>query len=158
MIDLAIHPAIAASIRSPARWVLVSPQRTDRPWQGQMETPASHLLPPYDAACYLCPGNPRAGGVSNPAYTSTFVFENDFPGLRPDTPAMHVATNPLMSAETEQGVCRVICFSPRHDLSIARMEIPAIETIVETWTGQYRELAAKPFINHVQIFEKIVVK
>src|ERR1700733_5987598 len=99
------------------RWVLVSPQRTDRPWQGQVETPAPHQVPSYDPACYLCPGNARAGRAINPSYSSTFVFENDFPALRPDIPPMRIETNPLLRAETEQGVCRVVCYSPRHDLS-----------------------------------------
>jgi UDPglucose--hexose-1-phosphate uridylyltransferase len=134
-------------------WVLVSPQRTDRPWQGQMEDVTQEHQPEYDPACYLCPGNSRAGGVRNPPYTSTFVFENDFAALRPDTPPGKLDQGGLLVAEAEQGVCRVVCFSPRHDLTIARMEVAGLRQVVDTWTDQYVELGSLPFINWVQIFE-----
>jgi UDPglucose--hexose-1-phosphate uridylyltransferase len=134
-------------------WVLVSPQRTDRPWQGQMEDVTQEHQPEYDPACYLCPGNSRAGGVRNPPYTSTFVFENDFAALRPDTPPGKLDQGGLLVAEAEQGVCRVVCFSPRHDLTIARMEVAGLRQVIDTWTDQYVELGSLPFINWVQIFE-----
>src|SRR5690242_16351824 len=88
-------------------WVLVSPHRTKRPWQGQVDKTSPEARPQYDAECYLCPGNDRAGGVRNPQYTSTFVFENDFPALMPDTPAEQVREGDLLIAEAERGVCRV---------------------------------------------------
>jgi UDPglucose--hexose-1-phosphate uridylyltransferase len=139
-------------------WVLVSPQRTERPWQGQVEAAAPADRPAYDPACYLCPGNTRAGGVRNPDYAETFIFENDYAALRPDTPEQHgqeaVGGRPaLIEAGSERGICRVVCFSPRHDLTLAGMDLPAIRRVVDTWTAQYTELAALPWVRHVQIFE-----
>lgn len=134
-------------------WVLVSPQRTDRPWQGQVEDTAPAQTPQYDPNCYLCPGNARAGGVRNPPYTSTFVFDNDFAALKPDTPPGRFEKDGLLIAETEPGVCRVVCFSPRHDLTIAGMELPDLRRVVHVWTEQFRELGAMPQIQYVQIFE-----
>ena len=136
-------------------WVLVSPHRAGRPWQGQVETIAAKHEPEYDPTCYLCPGNPRVGGVLNPRYTGTFVFENDFaalkPGVRDDR--LDLENRGLLVAEGEPGLCRVICFSPRHDLTLATMPPKEIETVVRTWTTQFQELAQMPEINHVQIFE-----
>src|SRR6266851_2207013 len=101
-------------------WVLVSPQRTERPWQGQVEKTSQEELPRYDPNCYLCPGNVRANGERNPQYKSTFVFENDFAALRPDAP-FEKSEHRLLIAEGEPGTCRVVCFSPRHDLTISLM-------------------------------------
>src|SRR5215467_14474767 len=134
-------------------WVLVSPHRTDRPWQGQVEPPAAPKQPEYDPECYLCPGNARAGGVRNPPYTSTFVFENDFAALKPGTPPDRSDRNGLLIAEGEPGICRVACFSPKHNLTIANMEVADLRTVVDMWAAQYQELGALPFINYVQIFE-----
>jgi UDPglucose--hexose-1-phosphate uridylyltransferase len=134
-------------------WVLVSPQRTDRPWQGQTEEVARAVQPEFDPECYLCPGNARAGGARNPAYTSTFVFDNDFAALRPDTPSSEIDEGDLLVAEAEPGICRVVCFSPRHDLTVAGMDVGGIRQVIDTWTTQYRELGDLPFINWVQIFE-----
>ncbi len=139
-------------------WLLVSPQRTARPWQGQVETPPPETRPAYDPTCYLCPGNERAGGARNPDYTGTFVFENDFAALRPTTPPLDLARGmdgkpPLLHAESERGICRVVCFSPRHDLTLAGMDLPGIERVLATWTAQYTELGSLPWVRHVQIFE-----
>lgn len=134
-------------------WILVSPHRTERPWQGQVEETQRVEQPAFDPDCYLCPGNARAGGVRNPEYTETFVFDNDYAALRPDTPGGGVHEGELIVAESERGICRVVCFSPRHDLTIARMSVAEIRQVVETWVGQYQELGALPFINWVQIFE-----
>ncbi len=133
-------------------WVLVSPHRTERPWQGQVEKLAVPATVEYDPKCYLCPGNSRAGGHRNPPYTGTFVFENDFAALRPGTPAGEFQDG-LLRARAEPGVCRVVCFSPRHDLTVARMETVDIRRVVDTWAEQYLQLAASPNIGHVQIFE-----
>src|ERR1035441_8926025 len=136
-------------------WVLVSPHRTQRPWQGQTEREPEERELRYDPHCYLCPGNERAGGARNPQYDSTFVFDNDFAALRPDVPKVDVSNDgkSLLIAEAEPGVCRVVCFSPRHDMTVARMEVAEICKVVDLWTEQYRELGAMPEINHVQIFE-----
>jgi UDPglucose--hexose-1-phosphate uridylyltransferase len=134
-------------------WVLVSPHRTQRPWQGQVERLPAETQPPYDPACYLCPGNARAGGVRNPQYASTFVFDNDFAALKPDTPAGELREDDLLVARTESGICRVVCFSPRHDLTLARMDPASIRPVIDTWTAQYLELGSRPSINYVQIFE-----
>ena len=134
-------------------WVVVSPHRTQRPWQGQVEQPTPDDRPTYDPTCYLCPGNNRAGGVHNPDYTSTYVFTNDFPSLLPDVPPQTLDEGGLLYAQTERGTSRVVCFSPRHDLTLARMDQAAVRTVVDAWAAQYDELAAWPFVHHVQIFE-----
>jgi UDPglucose--hexose-1-phosphate uridylyltransferase len=109
--------------------------------------------PEYDPECYLCPGNARAGGVRNPPYTSTFVFDNDFAALKPATPSDRFDRDGLLIAEGESGVCRVVCFSPKHNLTIANMDLPDLRKVVDVWVEQYSELGALPWINHVQIFE-----
>jgi UDPglucose--hexose-1-phosphate uridylyltransferase len=103
------------------KWVLVSPHRTERPWQGKVEKASSEQQVAYDATCYVCPGNERAGGARNPYYSTTFVFDNDYPALLPNAPEVAVDEGDLIVARTERGICRVVCFSPRHDLTIARM-------------------------------------
>ena len=134
-------------------WVLVSPQRTERPWQGQVDQkePGDQLQ--YDPDCYLCPGNARAGGARNPLYTGTFSFDNDFAALRPDIPEGKRQEDNLIVAESERGLCRVVCFSPRHDLTLAGMSVEEIRQVIDTWVSQVRELGEIPFINWVQIFE-----
>lgn len=134
-------------------WVLVSPQRNQRPWQGQVERVPHAQRPRYDPQCYLCPDNARAGGHRNPQYTSTFVFDNDYAALRPDIPRVHCNQKNLILADSEQGICRVVCFSPRHDLTISNMELGDLVEVVEVWRGQYRELGALDWVRYVQIFE-----
>ena len=134
-------------------WVLVSPHRTKRPWQGQVEKPPLDQRPEYDPGCYLCPGNDRAGGLKNPDYDGTFVFQNDFSALLPDAPEGRTDEHGLLVSESEAGLCRVVCFSPRHDLTLAEMEAADIRKVVDLWTEQYEELGALDYINHVQIFE-----
>ena len=136
-------------------WVLVSPHRTQRPWQGAVEAVPAADRPQYDPSCYLCPGNRRAGGMRNPQYVSTFVFENDFAALKKDAPRsrLDVQDKGLLVAEGEPGICRVMCFSPRHDLTLSSMSLQEIEEVVRTWTSQFTELASVPGISHVQIFE-----
>jgi UDPglucose--hexose-1-phosphate uridylyltransferase len=136
-------------------WVLVSPHRAGRPWQGQLEKVTAKREPEYDPTCYLCPGNPRVGGVLNPRYTGIFVFDNDFaalkPGVRDDR--LDIENRGLLVAQGEPGLCRVICFLPRHDLTLATMTPKDIENVIHTWTTQFQDLAQMPQINHVQIFE-----
>jgi len=134
-------------------WVLVSPHRTKRPWQGQVEKPAIEERPQFDPGCYLCPGNERAGGVKNPDYGGTFVFQNDFSALMPDAPAGRTVAHELLLAQSESGLCRVICFSPRHDLTLPEMDVADIRKVVDLWSDQYEELGAMKDIGHVQIFE-----
>jgi UDPglucose--hexose-1-phosphate uridylyltransferase len=136
-------------------WVLVSPQRTERPWHGEVEATASPAALEYDPACYLCPGNQRAGGVRNPKYESTFVFTNDFAALKPEVRELSQdeSGTGLTLAESEAGTCKVVCFSPRHDLTLACMPVADISKVVDVWTEQYRELGASPAIRYVQIFE-----
>lgn len=136
-------------------WVLVSPHRTQRPWQGQTEEKAAAAALTYDPQCYLCPGNTRAGGAHTPAYDSTYVFENDYAALKPDVApaAMDEGEAGLLRAETERGVCRVICFDPRHDLTLATMEVAAIRRVVDVWAEQIAELGGRDDIRYVQVFE-----
>ena len=134
-------------------WVLVSPHRTERPWQGKVHEAPQEAQPAYDPNCYLCPGNARAAGVRNPAYKSTLVFDNDFPALLPSAPDSHLDLNGLIVAHAERGICRVVCFDPRHDLTIASMGLEQIRRVVDVWVEQYNELGSIPWINHVQIFE-----
>jgi UDPglucose--hexose-1-phosphate uridylyltransferase len=136
-------------------WILVSPNRTERPWQGQVEKPAQSSSPAYDPACYLCPGNSRAGGVHNPQYAATFVFDNDFAALQPGLPNLKIdeGDKHLLIATAESGICRVVCFSPRHDLTLGQMGVVEIGGVIEVWARQYRSLGDLPFISHVQIFE-----
>ncbi len=136
-------------------WVLVSPHRAKRPWLGQVEKAPPENLPAYDPGCYLCPGNARAGGVKNLAYTGTFVFDNDFAALLPAPQPEPFASqrDSLFVAEAEQGLCRVICFSPRHDLSLPELSQTEVEEVIRTWTEQTRDLGKHDFINYVQVFE-----
>ena len=134
-------------------WVLVSPHRTQRPWQGQTEPPARPAATTYDPDCYLCPGNRRAHGEVNPDYRHTFVFDNDFAALRADSGGAAVDQGGLIVAQPESGVCRVICFSPRHDLTLARMAVEDIELVVREWAEQTRALGAIDSVDSVQIFE-----
>jgi UDPglucose--hexose-1-phosphate uridylyltransferase len=134
-------------------WVLVSPHRTKRPWLGKVEKPAATNVPAYDPACYLCPGNERAGGAWNPKYTQTFVFDNDFAALLPDTLSLEVDEGGLLEARSERGICRVACFSPRHDLTIPRMSLGEIREVIRVWTEEFQQLAKMDWVRHVQIFE-----
>ena len=135
------------------KWVLVSPGRTDRPWQGGQETPEREILPAYDPACYLCPGNPRANGEHNPSYKDTFVFTNDFAALRPETSeaTWTGGRESLLRAEGEPGTCRVLCFSPRHDLTLAGMADADIRRVVDAWAEQTAQLGER--WRWVQVFE-----
>lgn len=134
-------------------WVLVSPHRTQRPWLGRREEAAPTRPPPYDPTCYLCPGNARASGACNPRYAGTFVFDNDFAALLPTVDPWHLDQGGLLVAEGARGICRVICFSPRHDAHLATMELEAARGVIDVWAEQSAELAAIPWVQHIQIFE-----
>ena len=134
-------------------WILVSPQRAKRPWQGQNEAISDEKKPEYDETCYLCPGNHRITGGTNPNYESCYVFDNDFPALLKDEVSFYVAQEDLFKINPERGINRVICFSPKHNVTLAEMQIPEIENVVRVWKKQYLELGAISYINHVQIFE-----
>jgi len=134
-------------------WLLVSPQRTERPWQGKVEQPPAAPSITYDTSCYLCPGNQRAGGRQTPRYSETYVFENDFPALLPEAEPLQYEKNGLLVARTDRGLCRVLCFSPRHDLTIPRMNARELRGVVDAWAEQFSSLAQIPWVRHVQIFE-----
>ncbi len=152
MIDLKQHPHRRYNPLT-REWVLVSPHRTQRPWQGQVEKLPPEHKPAYDPTCYLCPGNERAGGVRNPRYETTFVFENDFAALKPSTPIEAFDEAGLLVAQSEPGICRVVCFSPRHDLTVSRMSTPELRIVVDRWVEEFKDLGSRPEINWVQIFE-----
>ena len=134
-------------------WILVSPQRAKRPWQGQNEAISDEKKPEYDETCYLCPGNERITGGTNPNYESCYVFDNDFPALLKDEVSSDVAQEDLFKINPERGINRVICFSPKHNVTLAEMQVPEIENVIRVWKEQYLELGAISYINHVQIFE-----
>jgi UDPglucose--hexose-1-phosphate uridylyltransferase len=158
-------------------WVLVSPQRTERPWQGHLDPPERRTAGAYDPTCYLCPGNARTNGIRNPDYGSTFAFDNDFPALvphvdslgdhgngpddpsRPDDPVGRHSDEPrrsprdLLATNAERGMCRVICFSPRHDLTLARMDVPAIRAVIDTWIDECATVTAPPWVKYALVFE-----
>ena len=150
MIEPILHPHRRYNPLT-GEWVLVSPHRTERPWLGQVEKGPGQGRPAYDPGCYLCPGNTRAGGIHNPPYASTFVFTNDFAALLPDTPSADHPLHPLLQARSIPGTCRVICFSPRHDLTLAEMSQPDIRLVIDAWAGQVSELGER--YRWVQVFE-----
>jgi UDPglucose--hexose-1-phosphate uridylyltransferase len=140
--------------RDPLRgtWVLVSPGRADRPWLGSEERPTVELRPPYDPACYLCPGNVRASGERNPAYDGPFVFTNDFAALRPNTTgAVWEGGDGLLRAEGEPGTCRVVCFSPRHDVGLGDLPAVDVRRVIDTWAAETDSLGRE--WRWVQVFE-----
>jgi UDPglucose--hexose-1-phosphate uridylyltransferase len=142
-------------------WVLVSPHRTDRPWLGERSTPVVKPVPPYDPQCYLCPGNERANGEHNPKYDDVFVFRNDYAALGPPSSSFDCAPQGrsaqddkgLFVAADEAGECRVVCFSPRHDLHLAALSNEAVTGVVDCWAEQYAELATVPYVSAITIFE-----
>ncbi len=135
------------------QWVLVSPQRTQRPWQGEVGAAGLFSAVHYDPACYLCPGNARAGGAHTPVYEHVYVFDNDYPAILPTAPDSMPTPSPLLRAEPEHGRCRVLCFHPDHSLTLARMQRADVERVVEAWAAQDEELSADPSVAYVQIFE-----
>lgn len=141
-------------------WILVSPHRATRPWLGAVEKTAQQQKPAYDPKCFLCPGNTRVTGAVNPPYAGVFVFDNDFPALltgeagdTTSSPVHPLTPSGLLRSEQETGVCRVICFSPRHDLTLAELPAEHIRAVIDTWVAQCEELGARDDISYVQLFE-----
>ena len=151
-LDFSKHPHRRLNLLT-GEWVQVSPHRTQRPWQGQEEDTLGEKKPEYDPSCYLCPGNERAGGKVNPKYNSTFSFVNDFSALLPDSSAESFNHNHLLIAKGERGLCKVICFSPKHNLTLPEMEVSQIRKVVDLWVKEYEEIGSLDYINYVQIFE-----
>ncbi|MBR0573999.1 MULTISPECIES: galactose-1-phosphate uridylyltransferase [Pasteurellaceae] len=133
------------------QWVLVSPHRAKRPWQGQQEKVVEENKPSYDPSCYLCPSNKRITGEQNPAYTQPFVFKNDFSALLEDTPAPQEQQDPLFQSSQAQGESRVVCFSPDHSKTLPLLTVEEITEVIKTWQEQLQELGQK--YQWVQIFE-----
>lgn len=144
------HPHRRRNLLS-GEYVLVSPQRNRRPWQGEREAPPVERLPRYDPACYLCPGNERAGGARNPHYRQTFSFRNDYPALLPEAREAAPACEPLLQPLPLRGECQVLCFSPRHDLSLAQLPLPAIRQVIDVQARLLEQLGRR--WRHVQFFE-----
>ncbi len=152
MLDFAEQPHKRKNLLT-GEYILVSPHRSKRPWQGQVEDLAPDNRPEYDPKCYLCPGNSRADGTQNPPYKDSFVFVNDFSALLEDTPTGQFNEENLLVAESERGICKVISFSPRHDLTLPEMEVDAIKAVVDLWQQEFETLAANEWIKYIQIFE-----
>lgn len=152
MLNFSEHPHRRKNLLT-GEYVLVSPHRSRRPWQGQVEDVVSTERPFYDPACYLCPGNKRADGTQNPEYTDSFVFVNDFSALLADTPNEVYNEEGLLHAESERGICKVIAFSSRHDLTLPEMEVEEIKSVVDIWQREFEILAKHEWIRYIQIFE-----
>jgi len=133
--------------------VLVSPHRSKRPWQGKVEDTAPDNRPAYDPECYLCPGNHRADGSLNPAYEDSFVFTNDFSALLNDTPAGGINEDNLLVAESQKGICKVVSFTPNHNVTLPEMSVEAITKVVDLWQHEFNALKKNEWIKYVQIFE-----
>ncbi len=151
-LNLEEHPHRRYNILT-GEWILVSPHRAKRPWQGKVEDVPVENKPEFDPGCYLCPGNKRAGDVKNPEYSETFVFDNDFSALKPDTSKEELNEDSLLMAKGEPGICRVVCFSPKHNLTLSELSVSEIRNIVDVWTKEYEDLGKRDYINYVQIFE-----
>ena len=152
MFDLKEHSHTRLNVLT-GDWILVSPHRMKRPWQGKVEDLPKDDRPAYDPTCYLCPGNKRADGSINPDYKEPFSFVNDFSALLADTPEGIYNEEELLSAKSESGICKVICFSPRHDLTLPQMGAEDIEKVIRLWQKEIKEIAANPTVKYIQIFE-----
>jgi len=152
MFDLKEHSHTRLNILT-GDWILVSPHRMKRPWQGKIEDLQKDERPAYDPQCYLCPGNKRADGSINPDYQKPFSFVNDYSALLADSPDGMYNEDDLLSAKSESGICKVICFSPLHNVTLPQMTVEAIENLIELWQAEFTLLAANPAIKYIQIFE-----
>jgi UDPglucose--hexose-1-phosphate uridylyltransferase len=136
-----------------SEWVLVSPHRTQRPWLGKVEKVPATSPVTYDPNCYLCPGNKRANGKQTPHYAETYTFDNDYPALLPEAEPLQYEEHEVLVGQAERGICRVLCFSPRHDLTVPRMSLRELRRVIDAWADQFSALAHTPWIRHIQIFE-----
>lgn len=152
MFDSKEHPHTRLNILT-GEQVLVSPHRMKRPWQGKVEAIATAQLPTYDPSCYLCPSNKRSDGTVNPAYTGPYVFTNDFSALLSDTPSGELNEDDLLVSKSESGICRVICFSPDHSLTLPLMQVVDIVKVIQLWKEEFIALSAHSNIKYIQIFE-----
>jgi len=152
MFEIKEHPHTRKNILT-GEWVLVSPNRSKRPWQGKVEPVPNDTRPAYDSQCYLCPGNNRSDGSKNPVYKENFVFTNDFSALLADTPVGVINKSDLLVAKSESGICKVICFSPNHSLTLPLMSEEDIEKVVNLWQEEFTDISNNPGIKYVQIFE-----
>lgn len=134
-------------------WILVSPHRSKRPWQGQTEKAHAFSAIAYDDKCYLCPGNTRNNGEKNPEYKDTFSFINDFSALLPDFSDEEIHERELFIAKPVRGLCKVLCFSPDHNLTLPLMDVSQLEKVVELWKKEYADMSTIEWIRHIQIFE-----
>jgi UDPglucose--hexose-1-phosphate uridylyltransferase len=134
-------------------WVIVAAHRQNRPWSGETVKSADQTFPEYVEDCYLCPDNQRVSGARNPDYSQTFVFDNDHPCVGPDAPAESQSAVGIYRNRPANGIARVVCYSPKHNLSLAELSISEIETLCRVWQTQYAELGSRPEIDHVLIFE-----
>lgn len=134
-------------------WVIIAAHRQHRPWNGETLQPPRSEIPSYVADCYLCPGNTRVSGNKNENYVRTFVFDNDHPCVGHEAPNDLTPTGGLFRSQPARGIARVVCYSPRHNLSLAELEVPEIETLLHVWQEQYLDLSSREGINHVLIFE-----
>jgi UDPglucose--hexose-1-phosphate uridylyltransferase len=150
--DLKEHPHTRLNILT-GDWVLVSPHRMKRPWQGKVEQVPPDNRPSYDPKCYLCPGNTRADGTVNPKYTDSFVFTNDFAALLPESPEGSFEADNLLQAKSERGTCRVISFTPDHSRTLPELDVTAIKKVVELWIEDFKFLSSDTSIKYIQIFE-----
>jgi UDPglucose--hexose-1-phosphate uridylyltransferase len=132
-------------------WILLSPERLARPWQGAVAQTTAAARVSHDPECYLCPGAMRAGGARNPPYSGTHIFDNDFPALLASADATPI--DPLLTSKPESGICRVICYSPDHSLALSRLPVTTVRAVIDVWAAQSGELGATPNINAVTIFE-----
>lgn len=152
MFDLKGHSHTRLNILT-GDWILVSPHRMKRPWQGKVEDTSTDDRPAYDPKCYLCPGNKRVDGTNNPDYNEPYSFINDFSALLANTPSGGYDEEGLLTAKSESGICKVICFSPQHNLTLPQMSVEEIEKVIELWQKEFKELSSNPSIKYIQIFE-----
>ncbi len=134
-------------------WVIVAAHRQNRPWSGKMQDVGRTPVPEFDPSCYFCPGNPRVSGIVNPRYEDVFVFDNDHPCVGPDAPTDLDRVSSPYGVMPAVGLARVVCYHPRHDLSLSRLGSPAVLQLLKCWIEQYEELGARPEVNHVLVFE-----